>query len=217
MEDPRLNARDAILARIRAANDACSPAVSIAVSYRHGTGLSASETCARLEQRLADYHVGVLHVDDETEIAAVAERRLVERGIGSLVIPADLPPAWRPGRPVPREDHGLSYAVLDGIAGVMTASRLAVAESGSIALDHGVGQGRRALTLLPDYHLCVVLACDVVGLLPEAMGLLHERVAAGAPLTFFSGPSATADIELDRVEGVHGPRRLDVILVGAGT
>ena len=95
----------------------------------------------------------------------------------------------------------------------MTASRLAIAESGTVVLDGGPGQGRRALTLLPDYHLCVVRSSDVVSLMPEAIALLQDAVAAGRPLTFFSGPSATADIELDRVEGVHGPRTLDVILV----
>jgi L-lactate dehydrogenase complex protein LldG len=95
----------------------------------------------------------------------------------------------------------------------MTGCLLGVAETGTVVLDGGLGQGRRALTLLPDYHLCVVRESSLVGILPEAIAALHTRVAHGAPITFFSGPSATADIELDRVVGVHGPRTLDVILV----
>lgn len=208
-----MSARDAIVGAIRAAVANAPPVPPQKPEYRHTTGAAPDDIMATLEQRLTDYHVGVLHAADEAEIAAIATQRLAERGIATLVIPADLPSAWRPASPTPQEDTDLSFDALDAIAGVMTASRLAIAESGTVVLDAGPGQGRRALTLLPDYHLCVVRRSDVVSLMPEAIALLHDAVASGRPLTFFSGPSATADIELDRVEGVHGPRTLDVILV----
>jgi L-lactate dehydrogenase complex protein LldG len=127
------------------------------------------------------------------------------------LVPPGLPAAWRPDGVA--ADDGWSPAQLNAADGAMTGCLLAIAESGTIMLDGGALSGRRALTLLPDYHLCVVAAEQIVGLLPEAMAALAKAVAAG-PITFFSGPSATADIELDRVQGVHGPRSLDVILVG---
>jgi L-lactate dehydrogenase complex protein LldG len=109
---------------------------------------------------------------------------------------------------VPKRDLG-------SVGGVLTGCFLAVAETGTLVLNHGVTQGRRALTLLPDYHLCVVLETQVVETIPEAVVALGQEVReAGSPVTLISGPSATSDIELIRVEGVHGPRMLDVILVG---
>ena len=106
-------------------------------------------------------------------------------------------------------DDGLSSAELDAFDGVITRAAVAVAETGTIVLDGSAGQGRRALSLIPDYHLCLIEAGQVVGLVPEAV----SRLDPGRPLTWISGPSATSDIELDRVEGVHGPRTLDVILI----
>jgi L-lactate dehydrogenase complex protein LldG len=107
-------------------------------------------------------------------------------------------------------DDGLSAADLDALDAVVTRARLGIAETGTIVLDHGPGQGRRAITLVPDHHVCVVDASQVVADVPDAFDLLD----ASRPLTWISGPSATSDIELDRVEGVHGPRRLHVIVVG---
>ena len=111
------------------------------------------------------------------------------------------------------EDAGLSVQELDGLDGALTGCAVAIAETGTFVLDGGVGQGRRALSLVPDLHVCVVREDQVVGLVPEAVEKLEDAVRAGRPLTFVSGPSATSDIELDRVEGVHGPRVLHVVVV----
>jgi L-lactate dehydrogenase complex protein LldG len=207
-----MSARDEILGRIRATQTS-APAPLPAPAYNTRWDAARDEIIARFVQRLSDYHVTVLHAHTENEIHEVAQRQLAARGIETLVIPADLPATWRPAMPAGTEDHALGYAELNAMQGAMTGSFIGIAETGTVVLDAGPGQGRRALTLLPDYHLCVVRERAVVGSVPEAIAALQPRVAHGAPITFFSGPSATADIELDRVEGVHGPRILDVILV----
>jgi L-lactate dehydrogenase complex protein LldG len=207
-----MTARDEILGRIRATRG-LEAVIRPAPAYTMRWDAPREEIIARFVQRLSDYHVTVLFAHTENEIHAVAERQLNARGIGSLVIPHDLPATWRPAAPVALEDISLSYTDLNAAEGAMTGSFLGIAETGTVVLDAGPGQGRRALTLLPDYHLCVVRERAVVGGMPEAIAALQPRAAHGSPITFFSGPSATADIELDRVEGVHGPRILDVILV----
>jgi L-lactate dehydrogenase complex protein LldG len=106
-------------------------------------------------------------------------------------------------------DDGLSPGALDAADGVITTAALAIAETGTIVLDARPGQGRRALSLVPDYHLCLLQAGQIVGIVPEAM----DRLPPGRPCTWISGPSATSDIELDRVQGVHGPRTFEVILI----
>jgi len=209
----RMSGRDEIIARIRVAVPLAASAAPRA-AYRRAWVADRAEIIARFIERLSDYHVGVIRARGEVEIRPAATRQLAARGITSLVIPADMPGSWRPLSPVAREDTGLSMADLNAAEGAMTGSFIGIAETGTVVLDAGLGQGRRALSLLPDYHLCVVRESDVVGIVPEAIAALQPRVMLGAPITFFSGPSATADIELDRVEGVHGPRTLDVILVG---
>jgi L-lactate dehydrogenase complex protein LldG len=210
-----MTAREEILGRIRAAAVPMPVAAAEPPAYRRVWQEPADGMLPRLIQRLRDYGVTVLQAATEAEVAAAAAARLAELGVGSLVVPADLPAAWRPRLPGLVEDTGQDAPALDRIAGVMTGCALAVAETGTIVLDAGAAQGRRALTLVPDYCLCVVLATQVVGLVPEAVTRLHAAAAAGRPITFISGPSATADIELNRVAGVHGPRRLDMILVGS--
>ncbi len=208
-----MSGRDEIIARIRVAVPLAASAAPRA-AYRRAWVADRAEIIACFIERLSDYHVGVIRARGEVEIRPAATRQLAARGITSLVIPADMPGSWRPLSPVAREDTGLSMADLNAAEGAMTGSFIGIAETGTVVLDAGLGQGRRALSLLPDYHLCVVRESDVVGIVPEAIAALQPRVMLGAPITFFSGPSATADIELDRVEGVHGPRTLDVILVG---
>ncbi len=131
------------------------------------------------------------------------------------MLPAGIDPAWfaeagRAGIEAVPDEPPLSHQALDALDGVLTSCAVAIAETGTIVLDGGAGQGRRALSLLPDYHLCVVLVQQIVGTVPEAI----ERLEPNRPQTWISGPSATSDIELQRVEGVHGPRNLEVLIVG---
>jgi L-lactate dehydrogenase complex protein LldG len=163
-----------------------------------------------LEERLLDYHA---HVDRAAEdhVAATVAKMLAGRGLRRIVVPRGLEHGWLPEGFSFVVDEGLSAAELDSFDGVMTGAMVAIAETGSVVLQNVAGQGRRAVTLVPDYHLCVVRAADVVETVPEAV----ERLLASSdlPTTFFSGPSATADIEMTRIKGVHGPRFLDVILL----
>jgi L-lactate dehydrogenase complex protein LldG len=165
---------------------------------------------AQLADRLADYRAGVHHIGDG-ELAATVARVLAETT--TLVAPADLPEEWLSGYAgtVRRDSEPIPTAALDapGVS-VLTGCVVAIAETGTIVLDAGPAQGRRALTLVPDHHVCVVRAGQIVATVPEGLARLARPAA---PLTFISGPSATSDIELNRVEGVHGPRTLDVIVV----
>jgi L-lactate dehydrogenase complex protein LldG len=209
-----LSSRERVLERIRKANlKAASPQQAIARHY-DGAGSDRSstrgdsETVALFEERLRDYDARVFSVRSD-EIAAKAAEILIAGNRLRIAIPAGLPAAWKAHGPEWIPDHELSVDVLNAVDGVMTASTLGVADSGSIVLQHGPAEGRRVLTLLPDYHLCVVEMAQLVKTLPEAFA----RLDPARPVTFFSGPSATADIEMTRIKGVHGPRFLDVLLV----
>jgi L-lactate dehydrogenase complex protein LldG len=214
-------AKDEVLARIRVAlADRHQPA-GVERDYRTaGGGAEADHQSAALVElladRLIDYRASVHHATDAT-VAEVIAAAILERGARRLVIPEGFPAQWLSELPANLTDQlihdepRLSAAELDLTDGVLTTSTVAIAETGTIVLDTSAGQGRRALTLVPDYHLCVVKAADVVRGLPEGIARLAET--GTRPLTWISGPSATSDIELQRVEGVHGPRTLVVVLV----
>ena len=206
-----LDARTEVLARIRSALGPEPVVPEVSRGYRtagdHPPG--SPELLELLADRLLDYKAGVSRCTADglpATIAAVLDRLAAG---GRLVVPPGLPEGWTLDRDVLRDDGGTSVDVLDGVAGVLTACSVAVAETGTIVLDAGPDQGRRALSLVPDLHLCVVRADQVVHTVPEALRRLDPR----RPQTWISGPSATSDIELNRVEGVHGPRTLEVVLV----
>ena len=204
-----MSAREEVLARIRAANAAARPtAGEVPRDYRrsgtHPPG--APELVELLRDRLVDYRAAVLDAAPDA-IPAVVATALAEHP-GPVLVPPGLPDGWCP-EGVP--DRAFSPAELDGFAAVVTGCAAACAETGTIALDGGPDQGRRAITLVPDRHFCVVRADQVVRSVPD----LLARLTPTRPLTLISGPSATSDIELNRVEGVHGPRNLHVILLEA--
>ncbi|WP_260177811.1 LutC/YkgG family protein [Tunturibacter empetritectus] len=219
------NSRAEVLRRVRAATGGTSDGAAawigwngIAREYRRKGTRERKKVLALLEDRLRDYDGRVVRVTSEGVGQSVAEI-LAERGVRRMVVPVGLPVGWLPVSWMPPSaggvefvvDEGLSSHELDGVDGVMTGATLAIAETGTFVLQSVAGQGRRATTLVPDYHLCVVKAEDVVETVPEAMERLQEM--AGLATTFVSGPSATADIEMTRIKGVHGPRFLDVILI----
>ncbi len=182
-------------------------------SYRTVDSASFSERISLFVERVREYKARVRPVRPAELAQAIADS-CAARGVRRLVVPADLPEGWAPSGVTLLREPGLSNDVLEHSDGVLTAAALGIAQTGTIILDSGPGQGRRAISLLPDYHLCVIHDDQVVGLVPEAVAGLHT--AAGdttRPITFISGPSATSDIELNRVEGVHGPRILEVLLV----
>ncbi len=165
-----------------------------------------------LAEHLADYRAHV-HRTDPAGLPATVAALLAARGSRSLVAPPGLPEGWLAevnGVQVRSGGEELTAGELDAVDSVVTGCALAIAETGTIVLDAGPAQGRRRVTLVPDHHICVVLTPEqVVDSVPQAM----RRLDPTRPLTWISGPSATSDIELDRVEGVHGPRTLDVVLV----
>ena len=203
-----MSARDEVLARIRTALLDRPSAPPIPRDYRPAG--SAVADLDRFAERVADYRATVYRVD-ESDAAGQIAAALAAAGIARVVVPDGFPDASLPELPgvdILREP--LTTAELDAADGTVTTCALAVAETGTIVLDGGSGQGRRALSLVPDYLLVVVRAEQVLANVPDAVA----RIDPARPLTWISGPSATSDIELKRVEGVHGPRTLDVVLVG---
>lgn len=204
-----MSARDEMLARIRIAlGEPRSWSESVPRGYRSKIGLTRGELAGLLTDRLADYGASVRRCG-QSELGVTVAAALAERGARAVIAPDGLDVPIPDGIEQVRGD-GMTAAELDAVDGVITGAALAIAETGTIILDGGPGQGRRALSLIPDYHLCVLRGDQIVGLVPEALAMLDPR----RPLTWISGPSATSDIELERVSGVHGPRTLEVILVG---
>jgi L-lactate dehydrogenase complex protein LldG len=165
-----------------------------------------------LAENLTDYHAHVHHATP-AQLPATINRLLIAHGSTTLGTPPDLPPDWLAQIATVRlvtDTPTLSATDLDHLDTVLTGCALAIAETGTIVLDTGPTQGRRALTLLPDHHICIVHAPEqLVASVPLALPKLDPT----RPQTWISGPSATSDIELHRIEGVHGPRTLDVIIV----
>ena len=201
-------AREDILGRVRAALGDVPPGEAHAPApYVAPPGVA--DPVALFAERVADYRATVVDAGDD--IAGAVAAALAEHGARRVGVPAKLPGEWAGGDAERVTDDGLSARELDALDGAVTGCAIAIAETGTFVLDAGEGaSGRRALTLVPDLHVCVVRRDQVVATVPEAIAALDGR---RGPFTFVSGPSATSDIELDRVEGVHGPRRLVVVLV----
>jgi len=217
-------AKEEILTRIRKAlkdvpeNENTNESSSISRDYRT-SGNTREENIWLFAERVGDYKAQVTRINQD-QLPETIKEHLKHHNIRRLVVPDGISDDWLPGDlELLRDDieSPLTHAQLDGSDGVLTGCSLAVAQTGTIVLDSGKRQGRRVVTLIPDYHLCVVFEDQIVGIVPEAFQRLDEKIKTeGPPVTFISGPSATSDIELNRVEGVHGPRRLDVIIVTRG-
>jgi L-lactate dehydrogenase complex protein LldG len=230
-----VSAREEILARVRSAvadvtTEPATPAppgslgaegLPVVEARDSGSG-SGPGRLPLFVERVADYRATVLHARPG-EVGAVVAGALRDAGCRSVVVPTGLDDAWLQGLggdvSVVREAQAPSHVELDGVDAVVTGATVGIALTGTIVLDHGPGQGRRELTLVPDTHVCVVHDDAVVPDVPDAVARLRPDATGARPLTWISGPSATSDIELQRVEGVHGPRTLVVVLVaepGAG-
>jgi L-lactate dehydrogenase complex protein LldG len=208
---PDRAARTVILDRLRTALDDRPKPAPVRRSYRRERP-EGLDVVGRFAERVADYEATVLRVRDIPDLLLGVSDLLRLAGITRLVTPPGSRLTWlnRAGVRLVEDSPELSHHEIGEIDAVATGCALAVAETGTIVLDAGPDQGRRVLTLLPDYHLCVVRTGQIVGTVPEAVSLLDPR----RPQTWISGPSATSDIELERVEGVHGPRTLHVVIIG---
>jgi L-lactate dehydrogenase complex protein LldG len=198
-----MSAREDILARVREALGPAPHAPTVPRAYRPAGSLPRDGVVELFCERVAEYQATVTRVsidavDDAVRVALAGARNV----------------AASPGAPGDFPSDPLTLDQLDALDAVVTGAALAIADTGTIVLDSGPESGPRALTLVPDHHVCVVRADTIVPSVPDAVAALAEAAREGRPITFVSGPSATSDIELDRVEGVHGPRRLDVIVSG---
>ncbi|MGW0541026.1 LUD domain-containing protein [Streptomyces sp. E2N171] len=209
-----MSSRERILGRVRRALADVPPDEDAPVERdylrEHGER-TVEETVDLLAENLADYRA-VVHRAGSEELPHLIMRLLAQRGPQYVLVPPGLPPEWMSAAdPTRVHDRAVSTArELDQVESVVTGCAVAVAETGTIVLDGSPDQGRRRISLIPDHHICVVRVPDqVVASVPQAL----ERLDPARPLTWISGPSATSDIELDRVEGVHGPRTLEVVLL----
>lgn len=220
-----MSAREEIMGRVRAAlsdvTASGAPVTSVEREYRTSGPLAvgSDEAVEMLVDRLVDYRATVHHAVDDAAVArAVAE---IVHGLpraSSIVVPSGIDRSWLAALPTSVEvlddsrEHPMTALELDEVDAVITASRVSVADTGTIVLDGEPDQGRRAVTLVPDVHVCIVRRDQVVETVPEGVAILAEH--PDRPQTWISGPSATSDIELSRVEGVHGPRTLHVVIAG---
>jgi len=210
VEPPAVSAaREEILGRVRSALAGSAAPEPVVRAYRRGGISDRAQAVELLCERLVDYNCEVRRIAESDLSAAIAEA-CAARHVFRLGVPPGLPYEWRPADLDVVEDHDLAPRELDGLDGVVTACTLAIAETGTLVLAAGPAEGRRALTLVPDVHICVVRESQVVDTVPAAFSQLDAL--ARRPLTLVSGPSATSDIELSRVEGVHGPRQLVVLV-----
>lgn len=212
-----MNAREEILERIRTALSDVPASerpedVPVAREYDRDSPATGEERLARFSERLLDYHAAVRSVSAPEAGSAVAEA-CAAWGLRRVVIPPALPGDWRPHGVEVIEDRDLSASELDAIDGVITGCAAAIAATGTVILDGGGACGRRAISLVPDHHICVVGADQLVASVPAGLARVAGAARAGRPITLISGPSASSDIELTRVEGVHGPRNLLVIVL----
>jgi L-lactate dehydrogenase complex protein LldG len=209
------DSRERMLGRIQAALAGAREAGVAERSYRHTSDEDSAAIQAEFIAKVRDYRAQVQVDLAETELAPVVAAICREHEIRHLLVPDDLPAHWLPEAStdivIVRDTPPLANDTLDQCDGVLTGCALAIAQTGTLVLDGSVGQGRRALSLVPDLHICVVRSSQIVGLVPEAISQLARNPRR--PITFISGPSATSDIELSRVEGVHGPRTLVVLVV----
>jgi L-lactate dehydrogenase complex protein LldG len=206
-------ARDAVLQRVRAAlGGGAGAAPEPRRDYVAAGADRGFDVVERFCERVADYEA-TLHRVDAEGLEALLASRCEARGAARVGVPPGTPWAVE-GVELVTDDPPLAARDLDGLDGVLSGCALAIAETGTIVLDGAGMSGRRALTLVPDLHLCVVRAEQVVAAVPDAIAALREAAADGRPVVFVSGPSATSDIELERVGGVHGPRTLEVFVVG---
>lgn len=203
-----MKAREEILSRVRSAQVS---AADHPVRRAYAQTVEPADLLGLFVERVEDYKATVIRTSPDAVAAAVAQSLV---GASRVVVPAGFTPAWLPdGIEIVHDEPALSSNELNGVDAVLTTATVGIAVTGTIVLDHTQGQGRRALTLVPDLHVCVLTQDQIVGDVPEAVARLSASVAAGRPLTWVSGPSATVDIELIRVHGVHGPRTLRLVLV----
>ncbi|MDO4412671.1 LUD domain-containing protein [Cutibacterium sp.] len=214
-------ARTEILSRIRRATQDITnpdPVADVPIEWEYGTGIEMDDVVGTFVEKVTDYKATVVRVKGADVPRAVVEGLRATGAEHSAVIPVGLDKSWveaigGAGIEVRLDEPQLSKKELNETDAVVTASAAGIADTGSIVLTHVEDQGRRAITLVPDRHVCVIKASQVVSDVPEAIQLVKPAVHDGHPLTFISGSSATSDIELSRVDGVHGPRQLYVIVV----
>lgn len=213
------SARDEVLGRIRSALSDVPAGerpddVPVARDYRRRGELTGEALVERFADRVRDYDAEVVRVS-VSEVADAVAAACAGQGLDHVVVPPGLPAEWRPAGIEVVQDDGLAVRRIDEINAAVTGCALAIAETGTLVLDGRGRSGRRVITLVPDHHVCVVTVDQIHDLVPEAMAALAPAVReAAVPVTLVSGPSASSDIELARVEGVHGPRHLTVLIAG---